>query len=69
MTVVELWHMYVGVFLRIDTGVILIGDAISTNQRLVLDKLRGVKLETGLWENYILNFHEFYTARVWMKAN
>ena len=39
------------VFRCTDPGVILIGDAIQANQRVDEQKLRGVRLESGLWEN------------------
>ena len=55
--------MSVDVFLRIKTGVILIGDAILANQCL------GVRLEIGLCENELFEFHEFYIARMRMRAN
>ena len=37
--------MSVGVLLRIDTGIILIGDAIQANRYLVLEEMNGVRLE------------------------
>jgi len=46
--------MSVGVFLYIETGVILIGDAILAHQCL-----HGVRLEIGLWENEAFEFQDF----------
>ena len=44
-----------------------------TQSRLIgvrsLQKLRSARLEIGLWENEVLEFHKFCTARVQMKAN
>ena len=49
--------MSVGVFLRIHTGVSLIGDAVQANQCLDLHKLGDFMLEIGLWRNEVLEFH------------
>ena len=49
--------MSVSVFLRIDTGIVLIGDAVQANQCVVLAELKG--LEIGLAENEVFEFHEF----------
>ena len=41
---VKLGQISVCVFLCIDTGVILIGDAIQANKRLVLEKIKGYQV-------------------------
>ena len=46
-------------YLRIDTGVILVGDAIQKYQCLVLAEIKGFGLDVGLWENEVLEFHDF----------
>ena len=49
----------------IDRGVILIGDVIQESQCLILaelEKLSGVRLEIGLRENEVIEFHKFYTT-------
>ena len=62
--------MSLGVYLHIDSGVILIGDVIQANQCLALAKIKGCQVPhfptiqylIGLWENEVLEFHEFYIA-------
>jgi len=54
---VKLRQTSVGVFVRLDTGIILIGDAIQANQCLDLHKLRDFMLEVGLWRNEVPEFH------------
>ena len=57
--------MLVGVFLRIDTGVILIGGAILANQCLVLAEIKSSQLrEWIVAKNEVLAFRECDTARV-----
>ena len=52
----------------IDTGVILNGNAIQSNQCLALEEIKSVRLETELCENKVAEFHKCYTARVRMNA-
>ena len=45
----NVWQVSVGVFLHIDSGVILIGDAIQANQCLVLAEIKGVRYLISNW--------------------
>ena len=56
--------MSVGVFLRVDKGVILIGDAMQANQCPALAQIKGCQVRDRLWGNEELDFHEFYIAHV-----
>ena len=56
--------MSVGVFLRIDTGVILIGDAIQANQCLVLVEIKRCQVRDWIVGKEVVDFHKFYTARM-----
>ena len=49
--------MSIGVFLREDAGVVLIGDDSQADQCLVLTEMKECQLiEIGLWENEVLKF-------------
>ena len=52
--------MPVSVFLRIDTGVIWIGDVNMTDHCLIIAKKTVVRFQSGLWETEALEFHKFY---------
>ena len=61
--------MWVGIFLRIDTGVILIGDAIQANQCLVLVEIKRCQVRDWIVGKEVVEFHKLYIVLVWTKAN
>ena len=54
----------IGVFLRIDNGVIQTGHDNTTNHCLIVAGLEGIRFKSGLWETEVLEFNEFSRARL-----
>ena len=63
---VKLWYISVGVFLCIHAhaGVILIGDAIQTNQCLVWGEIKGCQIRYWIVGKWSIRISRFFTAYV-----